>query len=142
MGSGEEPPAEQPSTRSAQRGRTVTGRERTRPDPRPARLMVVGGAVAALALFVAGLVRPPAADTADATGPSDGMTFGRPDATTNIKREPRVRYVRLKPGQKPPAGARVIQEAPPPPRVVVRSVPAPSQRSVRIPVARTRQSGG
>jgi hypothetical protein len=137
MGSGEKPPE------SAQRGRTVSGRERTRPDPRPARLMVVGGAVAALSLFVAGLVRPPeAADTAGRTHPSEGIAFGRPDATTSARREPRVRYVRLKPGQKPPAGARVIQEAAAAPRVVVRTVPAPSQRSARVPVARTRQSGG
>jgi hypothetical protein len=137
MRSGEQPLG------APQRGSAVNGRVRTRPDPRPARLMVGGGAVAALSLFVAGLARPPAvADMASGTDPADGAALVQRDAGGNTKQGSRVRYIRLKPGQKPPAGARVIQEAAPPPRVVVRSVPAPTRRSIRVPVARTRQSGG
>jgi hypothetical protein len=110
---------------------------RSRPDPRPARLMVSGTALAALSLIVAGLVRPPTAAVAP-TRTSQSQT----DRERSVNAERRVRYVRLKPGQEAPPGARVIHEAAPTPRVVVRSVPAPSQRTPRPPVARTRQSGG
>ncbi len=118
-------------------GRKVGGRARTRPDPRPARLMVSAGAVAALSLIIAGLARPPAAaDTAA------GVTLAQADPASKAKVEARVRYVHLKPGQKAPPGAKVIRAAAPAPRVVVKHVTAPSQVTTRAPVARTRQSGG
>ena len=105
--------------------------------------MVSGGAVAALSLIVAGLVRPPAAaDPASGADTSGATAFVQADPARKVKVERRVRYVRLKPGQKAPPGARVIQEAVPTPRIVVRDIPAPSQRTTRAPVARTRQSGG
>lgn len=131
MGSGEVPRA------MPEGGRPVGDRTRSRPDPLPARLMVGGGAVAAVSLIVAGLVRPPSA--VDAT--SDPATVQR-DAARKAKVERRVRYVRLEPGQTAPPGARVIREAAPTPRIVIRDIPAPTQRKTRAPVARTRQSGG
>jgi hypothetical protein len=116
---------------------------RSRPDPRPARLMVGAGAAAALALIANGLVAVPLASDAAVPASDPTTTRVRP-RTARVKQ--RVRYVRLKPGQKAPRGAKVIREAAPAPRVVVRLVP--SSRSVRTaPVARkvvtrTRQSGG
>ena len=118
-------------------GRKVVTRPRSRPDPRPARFMVSGVAVAAASLIIAGLVRSPtAAETANATPSAPSHR------ETKVKVTRRVRYVRLKPGQDAPPGARVIHEAAPAPRVVVKYVAAPSQRTTRAPVARTRQSGG
>ncbi|MGD8683499.1 MAG: hypothetical protein PVG27_06105 [Chloroflexota bacterium] len=108
-----------------------------RPDPRPARLMVGAGALAAVTIIGAGLVDfPPAVAEEPASAPA-------PTGVAKVEQVSRpVRYVRLKPGQKAPKGAKVIKEAAPTPRVVVRRVvtPAPS-RSART-VARSRQSGG
>jgi hypothetical protein len=120
---------------------------RSRPDPRPARLMVGAGAAAALALIANGLVAVPLASDA-AVPASDQTTTRARQRTARVKQ--RVRYVRLKPGQKAPPGAKVIREAAPAPRVVVRLVPtsrsgSPSVRSApvgRKVVTRTRQSGG
>jgi len=127
---------------------TVSGtvsrtKPRGRPDPRPARLMVSAGAVAALAIIGAGLVRVPL--------PADAPVAPEPAAPRVRTRDQvgrRVRYVRLKPGQHAPPGAKVIQEAAPRPRVVVRLVgptgPVAAPRAaapVRRVVTRTRQSG-
>ena len=129
-------PRAQPEPASEARAK-VDGRARTRPDPKPARLMVSAGALAALSLIIAGLARPPAAaDTATVA------TLAQADPAGKAKVEAQVRYVRLKPGQKAPPGAKVIREATPAPRVVVKHVAAPSQGTTRAPVARTRQSGG
>jgi hypothetical protein len=109
-----------------------------RPDPRPARLMMGAGALAAVSVMGAGLVHFPSAPavaegTPTSRSPADAPKVGQ------VKRA--VEYVRLKPGQKAPKGAKVIKEAAPTPRVVVRRVvvSAPS-RPARI-VTRTRQSG-
>lgn len=132
-----------PPRLAAESGRKVSGPGRARPDPRPARLMVSGGAVAALSLIIAGLVRPPAAaDPAAGADTASATAFALVDPARKVEVERRVRYVRLEPGQTAPPGARVIREAAPTPRVVVRNIPAPSQRTTRAPVARTRQSGG
>ena len=110
---------------------------RDRPDPRPARLMLGAGALAAVTVVGAGLVDFPPA-VADEP-PS-------PPATTEAARvteeERPVRYVRLKPGQKAPKGARVIKEAQPTPRVIVRRVVTPAPSRTARTVARSRQSGG
>lgn len=124
-------------------GTVTRAKPRGRPDPRPARLMLSAGAVAAMTLIAAGLVRvpmaaePPPALAPVARGGSDLVPGGR-----------HVRYVRLKPGQRVPPGAKVIQEAAPRPRVIVRlvgpprSAPAPRAATpVHRVVTRTRQSG-
>jgi hypothetical protein len=116
---------------------------RVRPDPRPARLMIGAGAAAAVALIANGLVAVPLSSGAAVTTADPASTRDR-QRPTRVKQ--RVRYVRLKPGQKAPRGAKVIREEAPAPRVVVRLVapsrsvaPAPVQRRT---VTRTRQSGG
>ena len=114
---------------------------RSRPDPRPGRLMIGAGAVAALTIIGSGLVRVPLA------GEEVAQVEATRTGTSRVQKVERpVRYVRLKPGQKAPPGARVIQEAAPAPRVVVRLVP-PTRTTVARPtsrqvVTRTRQSGG
>jgi hypothetical protein len=112
------------------------GSGRDKPDPRPARLMMGASALAAVSVVAAGLVDfPPAA----AEEPQPAPVKAGVTTTEKVKRP--VTYVRLKPGQKAPRGARVIREAAPTPRVVVQRVvvPAPG-RSART-VARSRQSG-
>ncbi len=117
---------------------------RERPDPRPARLMMGAGALAAVSVIGAGLVPFP---TTQAQAPTSAPAPAPAGAKVAKVQRP-VTYVRLKPGQRAPKGARVIREAAPTPRVVVRrvvvSAPARStqtaSRSTRT-VARTRQSG-
>jgi hypothetical protein len=106
--------------------------------------MMGAAAFAALTVMGAGLVEFPSTEALDtATTPADSeMT----QAAKPGKAERRVRYVRLKPGQKAPRGAKVVREAAPTPRVVVRrivtpAVNAPSSGATRA-AARSRQSGG
>ena len=113
---------------------------RARPSAQPARWAVGATALAALTVIGAGLVRfPTAADDSPAAGPSTDASTVRRDP--GVTPERRVRYVRLKPGQRAPAGAKVIREAAPTPRVVVRRVAAPPQPTSVRRVTHTRQSG-
>jgi hypothetical protein len=128
------------------RAETRAPRKHGRPDPRSSRLAIGVGALAVLSVMGAGIGRLPVA-SAEATPSSTGtdpaarsVTATRSTDKTRVERP--VRYVRLKPGQKAPPGARVIREKAPAPRVVVRWVPsASSSTTTRAPVARTRQSG-
>jgi hypothetical protein len=110
---------------------------RERPDSRPARLMMGAGALAAATVIGAGLVDYP---MAVAEQPSATTDEARATAVKQVERK--VRYVRLKPGQKAPKGAKVIREAAPTPRVVVRRVVVREPSRNTRPVARSRQSGG
>ena len=99
--------------------------------------MVGASALAAVTAIGAGLVDfPPTA----AEEPSSQQTAT--GAAKAEKAERAVRYVRLKPGQKAPKGAKVIREAAPTPRVVVRRVVTPAPSRPARTVARSRQSGG
>jgi hypothetical protein len=104
--------------------------------------MLGAGALAATTMMVAGLVDFP---TTDASSPSAVTDLARPTeqaqrgAGKRVERP--VRYIRLKPGQDAPRGARVIQEAAPQPRVVVRRIATVTRSATPQPVVRTRQSG-
>ncbi len=122
---------------AAQRPRPSNTRAaRGRPSAQPVRWALGAAAIAALTVIGAGLVRfPVAADDPVASAPQDEKT------ASPAKGERPVRYVRLKPGQKAPKGARVIREAAPTPRVVVRRVTSPAQPQKVRSVTRTKQSG-
>jgi hypothetical protein len=119
-----------------------------RPNPLPSRLAVGAGALAAVSVIAAGIGRLPAAPPA-ALPPvepvSGALTAAAPVQQTRVERP--IRYVKLKPGEKAPAGAKVIQAKAPAPRVVVQWVSSGSSATTssstpqRAPVARTRQSG-
>jgi hypothetical protein len=117
----------------------ATARSKARPDPRPSRMLVGAGALAALSVMGGGLASQPIADGGDPAVAAAPRARGR---HAHLRVERRVRYVRLKPGQHAPPGARVIQEAAPAPRVIVRHVASPAYVTVRRPTVRTRQSGG
>jgi hypothetical protein len=90
----------------------------------------------------AGLVDFPSA-VAEAPAPAPATTDAETTGTTRTTKVERpVRYVRLKPGQKAPEGARVIREAAPTPRVVVRRIVTSNPSQPTRSVARSRQSGG
>jgi hypothetical protein len=126
---------------------------KARPSVRPSRLMIGAGTVAALTVIGSGLVRFPAPAVTDAgavttqsrTASAQSATKRSATARSATKRSATAKrpisYVRLKPGQRAPKGAKVIQEAAPTPRVVVRRVAAAPQVSRVHVVARTRQSG-
>lgn len=115
---------------------------RDKPDPRPGRLMMGAGALAAVAIIGAGLVDFPAtvAQEPPAAPATDPSAAARATSVEKVKRP--VKYVRLKPGQQAPKGARVIREAAPTPRVVVQRVVVSAPSRPARTVARSRQSGG
>lgn len=116
--------------------RPPRGAGRERPDPRPARLMMGAGALAAVTVIGAGLVDYPLATAEDPPAAPAEATGWQVETV-----ERPVRYVRLKPGQQAPAGATVIREAAPTPRVIVRRVTTPAPSRTSRTVARSRQSG-
>lgn len=130
------------------RAGSVTSRTHRRPDPLPSRLVMGIGALAALSVMGAGMGRLPetTADVpaGDPSEPTLTATLSGEMGARATRVERPVRYIRLKPGEQAPRGARVIREKAPAPRVVVRWVSAPSSSATtsRAPVARTRQSGG
>lgn len=127
-----------PASTASRPDRKGTGR----PDPRPARLMLGAGALAATTIIMAGLVDFPTADASSVAPPTEQARPTQQARRAAAKRvEPRIRYIRLKPGQEAPRGARVIREAAPPPRVVVRRVATVTRSATPQRVVRTRQSG-
>jgi hypothetical protein len=125
-------------------------RPHARPNPLPSRLALGVGALAAASVIGAGIGRL-SGEAVAAPQPEQSSTAAvaavAPRDRTRVERP--VRYVRLKAGERAPAGARVIQEKAPAPRVVVRwvspgtsSTVSPATPTRRAPVARTRQSGG
>lgn len=114
---------------------------RTRPSSRPSRLMVGAGAVAAISVIAAGLVRFPTVADDPAAAAAGAAASGKDGAKAKARSERPVKYVRLKPGQKAPKGAKVIREAAPTPRIVVRRAAPARQPASRKVVTQTRQSG-
>jgi hypothetical protein len=117
-------------------------RRRARPDPLPSRLMIGVGAVAALTVIGAGLVRFPVAATETTPTAAEDRKAPRTG-----KAERPVRYIKLKRGEKAPKGAKVIRKAAPTPRIVVRRVTVSKASAASTPtktrrkVTRTQQSG-
>lgn len=109
------------------------------------RLALGSGALAALSLMAAGLLRFPVDDPA--TDAQVSAVSGTPvprAVSRTVRAATRVRYIQLAPGQRAPNGATVIDAAAPTPRVVVRTlrVQAKAQAPApRVRQARTRQSG-
>jgi hypothetical protein len=120
-----------------------TPRAHRRPDPRPSRLMVGAGALAAISVVGAVLGHVPVIAESAAAPVISGTASGAATATAAgaSRVERAVRYVHLKPGQKAPPGAKVIRAKAPAPRVVVHWVTPVAQMVTRTPVARTSQSG-
>jgi hypothetical protein len=123
-------------------------RAHVKPNPLPSRLAVGAGALAAVSVIAAGigqLSSEPSAVLPPVEPATTTLAAAVPDSQTRVVRP--IRYVKLKPGEKAPAGAKVIQQKAPAPRVVVHwvssgsSATASSTAPQRAPIARTRQSG-
>jgi hypothetical protein len=99
------------------------------------RLAFGASAIAALTVMTTSLQRLPAV----ADGPATAVDAVEHTVARAVRTRKRIRYVELKPGQKAPPGAKVIDRAAPTPRVVVNTIRVPV-RVVRT-VTRTRQSG-
>jgi hypothetical protein len=128
-----------------------TAAPRQRPDPRPMRLVLGAGTVAAVSIMAAGLVRFPV-PAADGAGDAIAADAGTVETIATARPEVRIKhktvYVQLKRGQKAPRGAKVIAGAVPTPRVVVTRIPAKpattrrvQRPTIRRVVVKTRQSG-
>jgi hypothetical protein len=101
------------------------------------RLAYGAGALAALSVMSAGLVRfssASASTVADAPPPGDA-----PSPAQQVEVRHIIRYIHLKPGEVAPPGATVITPKAPAPQVIVTHLAAPASPVRRIVV--TRQSG-
>lgn len=127
-------PAPRPS---AQRPTPATPKQR--PDPRPMRLVLGAGTIAAVSIMAAGLVRFPA-PAADAIAADVATVETLATARPEVIVQHRTVYVQLKRGQHAPRGAKVIAGAVPTPRVVVTRIAA-RPATPRRAVVKTRQSG-
>ncbi len=112
----------------------TTQTPRKRPDPRPMRLVIGAGGLAAVSAVAAAIVAQPQpyAGPEIVTDPAVMVP-----ATPVIAQRP-VQYVQLEPGQTAPPGARVIAADVPTPVTVVTVVSAPVKRTV---IVTTAQSG-
>jgi hypothetical protein len=106
-----------------------------RPDPTRLRFALGAGGLATLSALVTAIVTP--APGAPAVPAGAGAT-STTDTPATIAAQRPVQYVKLAPGQSPPAGATVIDAKAPKPITIVTRVPAPAPQTV---VVRTTQSG-
>ncbi len=128
-----EAPRDQPPARPTPGVRSAPA-AKPRPDPRPSRLALGAGALAAISVMVGGLASVPVADQPVSADPGPSMArLGSAGVFQG-----RVRYVQLRPGERPPPGARVIDAAQPTPLVVITRVQRSGTGERRTT---TRQSG-
>lgn len=108
---------------------------KAKPDPRPMRLVLGAGGLAAFSALITAIVAPPRPVVLTADIAPQAVTD--PGATTAQVQRP-VQYIQLAPGQTAPPGATVIDATAPQPVTVVTKVAAPKQKPI---VIRTTQSG-
>ena len=113
---------------------------KAKPDPRPMRLALGAGGLAAFSAILAAIVIPPGsfAGSAQSTQPTNQSVSGPAASPSTIQVQHQIRYIQLQPGQTAPPGAKVIDPAAPKPITVVTTVPAPAAKPVII---KTTQSG-
>jgi hypothetical protein len=107
-----------------------------RPDARPMRLAYAAGAMAAVSASTAGLVHFGGGGT---TSPSAVPPAAAEQVLAQVPVRHVIHYVHLRPGQAAPAGAKVITEKAPAPRIVVTHVASHNPPPTRVIV--THQSG-
>lgn len=116
---------------------------KARPDPRPMRMALSAGGVAALSALAAVIVLPPRQATVAV--PQQPAQATDPQASpTSIEVVRPIQYVQLLPGETPPPGATVIQASAPTPITVVVTItapPAPKVAAQTPTIIRTTQSG-
>jgi hypothetical protein len=110
----------------------VSGHDRpkpAKPDPRPMRVALGAGGLAAMSAIVAAIVAPPRPDAVVLPAPAvaadpNGQVVSDPGAIpTPAQVQRQIQYVQLQPGQTAPPGATVIPATAPTPITVVVSVP-------------------
>ena len=111
---------------------------KAKPDPRPMRLALIGGGIAALSALATAIVLPP--QSTPPTTVDAGQQAADPMATA-VKVDRQVKYVQLAPGQTAPPGSKVIDASAPTPHTVVVTITAPPAKATKRPVVRTTQSG-
>jgi hypothetical protein len=110
---------------------------KAKPDPRPMRLALGAGGLAAFSAIVTAIVIPPGS-FAGALRSTNQSVSGAAASAATVQVQRQVRYIQLQPGQTAPPGAKVIDPTAPKPITVVTTVPAPPAKPVII---KTTQSG-
>ena len=113
---------------------------KAKPDPRPMRLALGAGGLAAFSAILTAIVIPPGsfAGATQSTQSTNQSVSGPAASPGTIQVQHQIRYIQLQPGQTAPPRAKVIDPAAPKPITVVTTVPAPAAKPVII---KTTQSG-
>jgi hypothetical protein len=101
---------------------------KSKPDPRPMRVALGAGGLAALSALATGIVMPPSPVTQQPLTlqyATDNSAAPNPGGTITVQRQ--ITYVQLLPGQTPPPGATVIPATAPKPITIVTTINAPKQ---------------
>lgn len=110
---------------------------KAKPDPRPMRLALGAGGLAAFSAIVTAIVIPPGSFAGVPQSANQSAT-GPAASPATVQVQHQIRYIQLQPGQTAPPGAKVIDPTAPKPITVVTTVPAPAAKPVII---KTTQSG-
>jgi hypothetical protein len=122
---------------------------KAKPDPRPMRLALGAGGLAAFSAILAAIVIPPgsfagAAQSTQSTQSTDQSANAPAASPSTIQVQHQILYIQLLPGQTAPPGAKVIDPAAPKPITVVTTVPAPARAAAPAQkpiIIKTTQSG-
>jgi hypothetical protein len=114
---------------------------KAKPDPRPMRLALGAGGLAALSALLSAIVMP--ARPAVVVTATDAQQATLDPTGTPITLQRPIQYVQLLPGQTAPPGAMVVDPSGPLPTAIVVTVPAPAQRQTaqKPIIIKTTQSG-
>jgi hypothetical protein len=122
---------------------------KAKPDPRPMRLALGAGGLAAFSAILAAIVIPPgsfagAAQSTQSNQSTDQSASAPAASPSTIQVQHQILYIQLQPGQTAPPGAKVIDPAAPKPITVVTTVPAPARAAAPAQkpiIIKTTQSG-
>jgi hypothetical protein len=119
---------------------------KAKPDPRPMRLALGAGGLAAFSAILAAIVIPPGsfAGAVQSTQSTDQSASAPAASPSTIQVQHQILYIQLQSGQTAPPGAKVIDPAAPKPITVVTTVPAPARAAAPAQkpiIIKTTQSG-
>ena len=117
---------------------------KAKPDPRPMRLALGAGGLAAFSALLSAIVMParPAVVTNVADAQPADSTAANATGTPITVQQP-IQYIQLQAGQTAPPGAIVVDPSGPLPTAIVVTVPAPAQKQTaqKPIIIKTTQSG-
>lgn len=117
---------------------------KAKPDPRPMRLALGAGGLAAFSALLSAIVmpaRPAVVTTVADAQPADSTAANAIGTPITVQQQ--IQYIQLQAGQTAPPGAIVVDPSGPLPTAIVVTVPAPAQKQTaqKPIIIKTTQSG-